>query len=288
MSRVDGDTDGDGDLDEIFGFGARSFSIWSSDGDLIFDSGDDFEQITAQALPNNFNAAEDENDRDNRSDDRGPEPEVVAVGTIAGRHYAFVGVERISGIFVYDITNPSAPSFEQYINNRNFGVDPGSVCGSKGGVALPTCGMAGDLETEGVTFIPASQSPIGEPMLAVSHELSDSTTFYQIDLVSLTGDFNNDGIVSAADYTVWRDNNGLAVTLPNDQTPGTVDQSDYIDWKNNFGLSVGSGASQPTTIPEPGSMLLLMVFLSIGALVKGHSFQVGLLEKDQIRPPFAG
>jgi hypothetical protein len=84
---------------------------------------------------------------------------------------------------VYAITDPFAPSFEQYINNRNFGVDPGSVCGNKGGPALSTCGMAGDLETEGIAFISADQSPNGKPMLAVSHELSDSTTFYRIDIV---------------------------------------------------------------------------------------------------------
>jgi len=183
VSRVDGDTDGDGDLDEIFGFGARSFSIWSTDGNLVFDSGDDFEQITALALPENFNAAEDENEIDKRSDDRGPESEVLALGEINGRHYAFVGFERVSGIVVYDITDPTSPSFQQYINNRNFDVEPKTVCGTKGGVALATCDMAGDLETEGIEFISALQSPTGKPMLAVSHEASDSTTFYQIEIV---------------------------------------------------------------------------------------------------------
>ena len=84
MSAVDGDTDGDGDLDELFTFGSRSFATWSANGQLLFDSGDEFEQIAAQVLPDFFNAAEDENAFDQRSDDRGPEPEALAVGKLNG------------------------------------------------------------------------------------------------------------------------------------------------------------------------------------------------------------
>jgi hypothetical protein len=180
VSSIDGDKDGDGDLDEIYGFGARSFSIWSTSGQLIFESGDDFEQITALAVPGSFNAAEDSSTIDNRSDDRGPESEVAAVGTIHGRTYAFVGFERISGIIVYDVTDPLNPSFQQYINNRNFAVEPNSVCGTRGGPTSASCATAGDLETEGISFISADKSPIGVPMLVVAHEASDSVTLYRI------------------------------------------------------------------------------------------------------------
>ena len=146
-STVDGDTDGDGDYDQLFTYGSRSFSIFDSSGTLVFDSGDDFEQITAQQLPNDFNANNDENDSfDNRSDNKGPEPEGVAVGEVDGRTYAFVGLERISGIMVYDITNPANSTFVQYINNRDFSGDAAA-------------GSAGDLGPEGITFISAADSP---------------------------------------------------------------------------------------------------------------------------------
>jgi len=183
VSTVEGDTDGDGDLDEVFGYGGRSFAIWSTDGTQIFDSGDDFEQITAAALPNNFNTSEDETQRDTRSDDRGPEPESIDIGAIGGRQYAFIAFERISGVMVYDITDPNAPTFEQYINNRDFSVEPKDVCGSKGGLAAAGCDQAGDLEPEGVLFISAADSPLGVPLVALGHELSDSVTLYRIDVV---------------------------------------------------------------------------------------------------------
>ncbi len=135
-----------------------------------------------------FNCPEDENDADKRSDDRGPEPEPFAYGTIATRIYAFIGFERVSGIVMYDVTSPYAPQFQQYINNRNFAIEPGDVCGDKGGPALLDCALVGDLETEGVLFIPRQDSPIDVPLLAVSHELSDSTTLYRIDQTAVDDD----------------------------------------------------------------------------------------------------
>ncbi len=96
--------DGDGDHDAIVAFGARSFSIWDADsGEQVFDSGDDFERITAEALgTTGFNATDDENGFDDRSDDKGPEPEALAVGEVGGRRYAFIGLERTGGIMVYE------------------------------------------------------------------------------------------------------------------------------------------------------------------------------------------
>ena len=115
-----GDPDGDGKINELFSFGGRSFAIWTTDGQLVFDSGDDFEQVTADAVPEFFNAEDNNIDFDSRSDNRGPEPEAVAVGRIGPRQYAFTVLEQIGGVMVYDITDPYAPRFELYINNRNF------------------------------------------------------------------------------------------------------------------------------------------------------------------------
>ena len=108
------------------------------------------------------------NANDSRSDDKGPEPEGIEVGKIGSKLYAFIGLERIGGIIVYDVTDPTSPEFETYVNNRNFGVDAEDPA-------------AGDLGPEGLHFISASESPNGEPLLIVGNEISGTTTIYQIE-----------------------------------------------------------------------------------------------------------
>jgi len=117
---------------------------------------------------------------DERSDDRGPEPESLAVGQVGARHYAFIAPERIGGLYVYDITDPASPLFQQYINYRDFTIDPAEVCEEARPIS-ESCARAGDLEPEGVLFIPAADSPIGAPLVVVTHELSTSTTLYRVD-----------------------------------------------------------------------------------------------------------
>ncbi len=99
----------------------------------------------------------------------------VAIGEIRGRTYAFIGLERIGGVIVFDITRPSKAAFVTYLNNRDFAV---SVA-DDGAQTLPA---AGDLGPEGLTFIPAKSSPNREPMLAVANEVSGTTTLFGIDL----------------------------------------------------------------------------------------------------------
>ncbi|MCM5679275.1 choice-of-anchor I family protein [Schlegelella sp. S2-27] len=146
----------------LYAFGARSFSIWDAAGTLVYDSGDDLEQRT-RALPNVlFNAGNDENALDNRSDNKGPEPEGVAVARFGAKTYAFIGLERVGGVAVYDISTPAAPVFATYLNTRD--------------------GDAGDLGPEGLVVVPAADSPNGKPLLIVGHEVSGTTAVYQIDL----------------------------------------------------------------------------------------------------------
>jgi DNA-binding beta-propeller fold protein YncE len=164
-----GDTDGDGDYDQLYSYGGRSFSIWNSQGQLVYDSGDAFERITAEQFPEFFNASNSNNNFDNRSDDKGPEPEGLVTGKINDRTYAFIGLERIGGVMVYDVTDPVSPTFVQYINNRDF-------------TAATDSAAAKDLGPEGLAFISAQDSPNGKPLLVVANEVSGSTTFYQIDL----------------------------------------------------------------------------------------------------------
>ncbi len=167
-----GDIDNDGDFDQLFSFGARSFSIWDSNGNQVFDSGDQLEQIIANAIPDFFNASNSNNNFDNRSDDKGPEPEGVTVGTFQDRTFAFVGLERIGGVMVYEVTNPESPDFIQYINPRDFTVDPETNLTDSG--------------PEGLTFIAAEDSPNGNPLLVVSNEVSQTTAIFEVDFSVLT------------------------------------------------------------------------------------------------------
>lgn len=163
-----GDTDGDGQNEEIHTFGARSFSIRDAAGALVWDSGNEIELITAVALPDFFNSSNDDNDSaDSRSDDKGPEPEGLALGSFRGRQYAFIGLERIGGVMAYDVTDPRAPFFVQYVNPRRFGGDP-------------EAGTAGDLGPEGVLYIPRDQSPIPRTLLITGNEISGTVTIYSV------------------------------------------------------------------------------------------------------------
>lgn len=148
-STIDGDTDGDGDFDQLYVYGGRSFSIWDEDGNLVFDSGDDFEQILATQFPDFF--------VDGRSDNKGPEPEGVVVGQVGDSTYAFIGLERANGVMVYDVTDPVSPEFQQFIATE------------------------GDVSPEGLAFVTSEDSPNGTPLLIVSNEVSGTTSIYEIE-----------------------------------------------------------------------------------------------------------
>lgn len=168
VSEVDADTDGDGDADQLLAFGARSFAIWDAHGQLVYDSGDQIEQYLARHWPLLFNSEHDADSFDSRSDDRGPEPEGLAVGRIGDRVLAFLGLERVSGIVVIDITSPSEP--------RLCTVYHGSAVTSS---ASPH--PAEDQAPEGILFIPGVDSPTGKPLLAVAFEVSGTVRLYHMD-----------------------------------------------------------------------------------------------------------
>jgi len=175
VSAQMGDTDNDGDFDELYVYGGRSFSIWNAaTGERVFDSGSQMELLTANKYGTNFNNDNDENDADGRSDAKGPEPEGLTLGRINGHTYAFIGLERMGGIFIYDISNPYAPQYVQYLNDRDLSKDP-----------LIDGAAAGDLGPEGFTFVDAQQSPNGKPLLIVGNEVSGTTSIYQVDVTSL-------------------------------------------------------------------------------------------------------
>lgn len=163
-----GDADGDGEYDAAYAYGARSFTIWDQNGLVVFDSGDDFERITASVHGELFNNGDDENEGDSRSENKGPEPEALTVGVVGDRTYAFIGTERMGGIFVYDVTNPYDVEFSEYIINRDLteGLD------ADDGI--------GDLAPESLVFVSADDSATGVPLLLVGNEVSGTVTVWQI------------------------------------------------------------------------------------------------------------
>ncbi|PPC80446.1 MAG: bifunctional metallophosphatase/5'-nucleotidase, partial [Hyphomicrobium sp.] len=152
ITQLRGDTDGDGDIDQIISYGGRSFSILNDKGEIVFDSGTHGEQVVAATGLTSAGGNYD----DGRSDNKGTEPEGITVGTINGKTYAFVGLERAGGVIAYEVTDPTNVTFTQFATN------------------------AGDLNPEGLTFISAGDSPTGEEILAVTNETSNTLTLYAV------------------------------------------------------------------------------------------------------------
>ncbi|PHN03792.1 choice-of-anchor I domain-containing protein [Flavilitoribacter nigricans] len=165
-TAANGDVDGDGDVDQIYSYGARSFSILDENGNLIFDSGDEFERITAELLPDYFNSQGDD-DRKNRSDDKGPEPESVTVKEIDGVYYAIIGLERIGGFMVYNVTDPHKAEYVTYFYNRDFSL-------------APEDDTTGDVAPEDLIVIDAADSPTGQTLLVSAAEVSGTISIFTL------------------------------------------------------------------------------------------------------------
>lgn len=181
-----GDEDNDGVYEALYTYGARSFSIWDQNINLVYDSGDDFGKISASILGDDFNSTHSENKGDNRSDDKGGEPEAIAVGKIADRTYGFIASERSGDLFIYDISNPFNVSFAAYYNNRDFTVDfeldddLDNPCDASEGMNCDMIENAGDLGPESIKFVNSEQSPNGMPLLIIGNEVSGTVTVYQV------------------------------------------------------------------------------------------------------------
>ncbi|NEU31733.1 hypothetical protein GN156_13260 [bacterium LRH843] len=153
----------DGSYEALYSYGGRSFSIFDAETmELVYDSGSEFEKITSEALPEFFNTDNEEMAYDKRSSAKGPEPETVVSGEIDGKTYAFIALERMSGIMVYDLENPSKPEFVTFITSRDYSED-----------------IKGDVSPEGLRFISADKSPTGHALLAATHEVSGTVAIYE-------------------------------------------------------------------------------------------------------------
>ena len=171
----------DGVYNTLYSFGARSFSIWDTNNMSvpIYDSGSLMAKYIADKYPKNFNASNDKNTFDNRSDNKGVEPEGVTIGQVGSQTIAFVGLERISSIMAFDVTDPMNVKLLGEINTRSF--DDAKLDAAKAGTA--PANADGDLGPEGLTFIPSSDSPSGKPLLLVGFEVSGSSRVFELDFI---------------------------------------------------------------------------------------------------------
>ncbi len=232
-----GDTDGDGDKDEIHLLGTRSFSIWNAQtGALVFDSKDLLEQITKThpASAAFFNASNTSGAAvsKNRSDDKGPEPEGVTTAFINGNNYLFVSLERVGGVMIFNVDQPASPTFVGYYNNR--------VAASNGP----------DRGAEGIIFIKASESPNGQPIVILANEVSSTLSIFQVNTcVQLAG----------AVFTTTEDSicQGSQATLT---APGSSNSS--FQWYRD-NLPISSATNPSLAVTQAGSYKL---FVSNSAL----------------------
>lgn len=167
-TTASGDRDGDGEFDTFLSFGARSFSIFAVQNtrlSLVGDSGSQIARVQAAEQPEGFNANDGLLEEfDERSDDKGAEPEAVVVGMIGDSRYAFVGLERsLGGVMVFNIDNPAEPVYQTWLlSNDGTGADDA------------------DIAPEGLVFIPADESPTGSPLVVASFEVSGSVSIFEL------------------------------------------------------------------------------------------------------------
>ena len=200
------------DPEKDYVFGGRSFTVFqvTENGlEEVFTSGDDFEALTAQYVPEYFNASNDNAVLDDRSGKKGPEAESVTVGTVDGKTYAFVALERTGGVMAYDVTDPEAITFVNYVNTRDFGTTvEGSEEYEDG--ELDKWVTGGDVAPEGLLFLDAASSPNGEPLLLAACEVSGTVAVYQLgseDLAVLpfTDVNSDDWFLAAVQYVYEND-----------------------------------------------------------------------------------
>ena len=141
-----GDLDGDGDLDELQSYGARSFSILDQNGKMVFDSGSQIEKIIFEQYKDLWDDA--------RSDNKGPEPESAVIGKVNGRDLLFLGLERSNAVMVWDLTN---------LNQIEF---------------LEVMYTQGNVGPEGLCFFTNKKGSF----LAVANEVSETTSLYRVSI----------------------------------------------------------------------------------------------------------
>jgi hypothetical protein len=109
-------------------------------------------------------------------------------------------------------------------------------------------------------------SPGGNTKTTLAWDGTSYSFTNQTIAAGIAGDYNNNGVVDAADYVVWK-NAAANATLPNDSTPGTVDSTDYETWRGNFGKTP-SGSGSGSAVPEPAVATLLLIASVVGSCIR--------------------
>jgi len=183
VTNLNGNTDADAEFETINAVGTRSFSIFNTTTkQIVYDSGDAFERYTAANYPTIFNADHESNTPKGRSRAKGPEPEGVTIAQIGTETFAFVSLERVGGVMVYNITNPNNAVFVDYKNSRS------------------TSAYAGDHGPEGITYVSAANSPTGTPYILVANEISGTITIFEVDTNTLA---NNEFANTTKTFTLF-------------------------------------------------------------------------------------
>ncbi|UKS26050.1 choice-of-anchor I family protein [Paenibacillus sp. HWE-109] len=197
--------------DGIYMYGGRSFSIWQANTmQQVYDSGNDFEKITSQRVPNNFNTSNSKTALDDRSSKKGPEPEDVKVSKVGSKVLAFVGLERVGGIMTYDVTDPANAQFVSYTNSR---------------VYTPKDNLNTDTGPEGIEFIPASASPNGNPLLLVANEVGGTVAVYQLNVQKIA--------LSQSALSFTEGNAAIQLTAAVTNASGEAVAAGTVTWKSS-------------------------------------------------------
>jgi hypothetical protein len=265
-----GDTDGDGDIDEILSYGGRSFSILDAQGNMVFDSGDMIERIVSTKYASSFD--------DGRSDNKGPEPEGVTVATVGGVQYAFVGLERSSLVLVFDLTNPLQPVFVNGIKRT------------------------GDTSPEGLMVVSEADAPEGKPLLLVTNEVSNTLSVFELggSQVSIgnASIAEGDSGTKTLNLAVTRSSGASAFTVGYAVTGGTAAAgTDYTLASGTLTFTSGGSDSQNIAITVNGDNVVetdetVLVSLSnvvnvTGQTTIGTATGTATITNDDIAPVIA-